>query len=110
MRHVIPSETMILPTGLDPAEHPYEWHQFAVHVRWQNTLGWIVTGGHGDERLTVKGRKWTWYVSKRNRRFYYFATYDEAVQAAVDVVDHRTVAGRTWAQWREHRAATEATA
>lgn len=97
----IAADTLVLPTGLDPAEHPYEWPNFAVHVRWQNDLGWTVTGAHADERLTVKTRKWTWHVAKRNRRHYYFDTFEEALEAAVAVVDERTVSGRTWAQWTE---------
>ena len=96
---VIPTLTMILPTGMDPDD--FNAPAFAVYVRWQSTRGWTVTTGVPDERLSVKGRKWAWLVPPRNRRFYYFPSREWALQAAVEAVDDRRVNGKTWAEWAE---------
>lgn len=96
------TETMVTPTGMDPVEDQSNAHIFGVFVRWQGELGWIVTRNFKDERLSVKGRKWSGWVEKRNRRFYYFPDYDTALQAAIDAVDDVTVNGGTWAQWQKH--------
>lgn len=100
-------DTAVLPTGMDPLVHAQDVDTFAVHVLWQGGLGWTVTGRHLNERLSYKGRKWTYYVERRNRRFYYFPTYEEALKAAVAAVDERKVNGRTWAQWQDHFAAQD---
>lgn len=102
---IVQMDTAVLPTGMDPVLHSEEAPSFAVHVRWQGGLGWTVTGRHDNERLTVKSRRWTFYVDKRNRRHYYFETYEQALEAALAVVDDRKVNGRTWAQWQAHFAA-----
>lgn len=93
------TETMILPTGATADDGFHTYRDFVLYVRWQSTLGWIVTTMFREERLSVKGRKWQTYVEKRNRRFYYFPTYEAAVEAAKEEVDKRTVAGKTWAEW-----------
>ena len=99
MQMVVPLETAILPTGCTTGE--FYWDMWAVYVRWQGSLGWTVTTRFKDERLSVKGRKWTSYVHKRNRRFYYFPTHEEALSAALAVVDERTFMSRTWAETRD---------
>lgn len=100
---VIVTETMVTPTGMDPLEDTHNANMFGVFVRWQGNLGWVVTRNFKDERLSVKGRKWTGWVSKRNRRFYYFPDYETALQAAKEAVDDVKVNGGTWAQWQQHR-------
>lgn len=105
------TEYMILPTGCDPATAPYAYHGFAVYVRWNGELGWTVTGMTREERLSVKGRKWAQFVPARNRRHYYFRTFEAARQAALEAVDQRTVHGRTWAefvQWADEQRAQRA--
>lgn len=96
---IIITETMILPTGCTTEDS--NWNLFAVFVRWQDTLGWTVTKSFQDNRLSVKGRKWTNFVEKRNRRFYYFPTYEEAVAAAKGEVDNMRVMGKTFAELQE---------
>lgn len=98
---VIVTETMILPIGCT-TEEP-NWDLFAVYVRWQNTLGWIVCTHFRDTRLSVKGRKWSNYVEKRNRRFYYFPTYGSAVSAASKAVDGLRVNGKTYKELKEEK-------
>jgi len=88
------TETMVLPTGCT-TEYP-NWYLYALFVRWQDTLGWTVTTNFIDNRLSVKGRKWTTFVEKRNRRFYYFPTYEEALAAAREEVDNLRVMGKTY--------------
>lgn len=98
MSSIILTETMILPTGAE--DRDFEgYRDFALYVRWQRSLGWTVTTNSREERLSVKGRKWQSYVERRNRRFYYFPSYEEALAAAREEVDRYTVYGRTWAQW-----------
>ena len=98
---VIPIETAILPSGCTADE--YYWDMWAIYVRWQGTRGWTVTTRFKDERLSAKGRKWTSYVHRRNRRFYYFPTHEEALSAALDAVDKQKFMGRTWAETKEAR-------
>ena len=98
---VIVTETMILPTGCT-TEDP-NWDLFAAYVRWQNTRGWIVTTHFRDTRLSAKGRKWTSFVEKRNRRFYYFPTYEEALEAAMGAVNELRVSGKTYKELKESR-------
>lgn len=95
------TETMVLPDGCS-TEDPHA-DLFAVYVRWQNTLGWTVTTGLKDTRLSVKGRKWTSFVEKRNRRFYYFPTYEQALEAAKGTVNSIRVMGKTYAEHKESR-------
>jgi hypothetical protein len=98
MTTVIPQTTMVLPTGLDLETDVgrVNAHAWALYVRWQGDLGWTVTTVFPDNRLSVKGRKWARYVPHRNRRHYYFPTYEEALQAAKDEVNYHEVNGRTW--------------
>lgn len=98
MSTVILSQTMVLPEGLDPAQETLNYSHYALFVRWHNTKGWTVSTQFPEERLSAKGRKWCHYVEKRNRRFYYFDSYDEALAAARAEVNNRTVMGMTWAQ------------
>lgn len=103
---VIKYETMVLPTGMDPVDDVYEAHSWALFVRYQYQLGWVVTTAFPDTRLSVKGRKWQRYVTPRNRRFYYFQDWQEALDAALEEVDKRTVMNRTWKEhvkWMETR-------
>jgi hypothetical protein len=97
----VPLETVVLPTGCTTDE--FYWDMWGVYVRWQGSLGWTVTTRFKDERLSAKGRKWTSYVHKRNRRFYYFPTHEEALSAAMAVVDDQTFMGRTWAETQKAR-------
>lgn len=96
-------QTMVLPDGLDPAKEPYNYSHYALYVRWQNLNGWTVTTNFPEERLSVKGRKWSNYVEKRNRRFYYFDSYEAALAAAQEAVNQHTLMGLTWAQRVEER-------
>lgn len=93
------TETMVLPTGCTTDEP--NWDLFALFVRWQNTLGWTVCTSFRDTRLSAKGRKWSNYVEKRNRRFYYFPTYEEALTAAREEVDNFQVSGKTYKEFKE---------
>lgn len=97
--NTIITETMILPTGCT-TEDP-NWDLFALFVRWQSTKGWTVETYFRNTRLSVKGRKWSSYVEKRNRRFYYFPTYEEALNAAKEEVDNLRVMGKTFAEFKE---------
>ena len=95
------TETMVTPTGMDPLGDASEAASFAVYVRWQGSLGWTVTRMNTEHRLSVKGRKWAWHVPRRNRRFYYFPTYEEALTAAREEVDNFQVSGKTYKEFRE---------
>lgn len=98
---VIPIETAILPSGCTTSDEL--WDMWAVYVRWQGSLGWTVTTRFKDERLSVKGRKWTGYVHRRNRHLYYFPTRKEALAAAIETVDKQTLMGRTWHETQQTR-------
>src|SRR5690606_4115280 len=104
MSTVIVSQTIILPDDMPATEVRHSWYLWAVYVRWQNPLGWTVTTMDPEERLSVKGREWVNYAPERNRRFYYFSTYEEAVEVALEEVNNRTVMGQTWTEakktWR----------
>lgn len=104
MANTIATQTMVLPEGLDPAQDPHNYSLYALYVRWQNTLGWTVTTHFPEERLSVKGRKWANYVEKRNRRFYYFDSYEAALAAASETVETHTIMGLTWTQHNQRRA------
>lgn len=78
---------------------------YALFVRWQNTLVWVVTKNFPDERLSVMGRKWASYVERRNRSFYYFDSYELALTAAQEAVETHTLMGKTWAQRATERHA-----
>lgn len=95
-------EAIVFPTGVDPNSDDtyYEVRNFMIYVRWQGRLGYVVERTR-DERLSVKGRKWCYYVEKRNRRFYYFPTFEEALQAAKEAVDDVLVSGKTWKEWQQ---------
>lgn len=97
---VIVPEAIVLPTGADPDDYD-SWRGFALRVQSQVSRGWVVTDGFPDTRLSRKGRKWSSSVAPHMRRFYYFPTFDEAVDAAKEAVDSYQVNGRTWAQWQE---------
>lgn len=103
MTTAIATETMILPTGASVEDDFDTYRDYVLYVRWQGKLGWTVTTLFRDERLSVKGRKWQTYVEKRNKRFYYFPTYEMALEAAQEEVDKRTDYGMTWAEWTAHR-------
>lgn len=103
MSTIIHTQTIVLPDGLDPAQEPYDYAHYALFVRWQNAKGWTVTTNFNESRLSVKGRKWADYVEKRNRRFYYFDSYEEALAAAKEAVNQHTLMGLTWAQRVEER-------
>lgn len=102
MTTAIATETMILPTGASVEDGFHTYRDFVLYVRWQAELGWTVTTLFRDTRLSVKGRKWQTYVAKRYRRFYYFPTYDTALEAAQEEVDKHTVNGKTWAEWSDY--------
>lgn len=99
------NEAIVFPTGVDPnnADAYYELGNFMIYVRWQGHHGYVVERTR-DERLSVKGRKWCYHVEKRNRRFYYFPTFGEALQAAKEVVDDVLVNGKTWKEWQEWKS------
>lgn len=96
------NEAIVFPTGVDPNDLDSFnlGYSFAINVRWQGNLGYVVERTR-DERLSVKGRKWCYHVEKRNRRFYYFPTFEEALQAAKEAADDVLVNGKTWKEWQK---------
>jgi len=95
---VIPADTMVLPNGMTP-DDPNR-RTFAVHVRWMGRDNdrdlWCVTTLFPDTRLSVETREWCDFPDDREP--HYFPTYDDALLAAIDVVDSVTYGNRTWAQ------------
>lgn len=97
---------MFLPTGCDPAIDPYDFHVFALYVRWFGPRTDSGRGGYGVTRVVREeqlSRAGNWgHPRPFQQHQYRWATMAEAEEAARGAIDAITVNGYTWAQQLKH--------
>lgn len=97
------TEIMVLPDGMEIGDE--DAHSFALKVRWRGARSDSGRGGyaiqHGERHLSHQG-KWRWSPEPFIQRHFRWATIESALVSARAEVDHGTVNGRTWAEWRKY--------